>query len=101
MSIDRERIQSLVFDSVRQLGDELPHEELQTPTVETALMGEKSGVDSIALVSLIVEIETRLSEELGVDLVLADDRAMSTLRSPFRRIGTLVDFLVERIAELD
>ena len=99
MTIARERILDLVLDSVRQLGEELSNDALIAPTEETPLMGEKSGVDSIALVTLIVEIETRLSEDLGVDLVLADDRAMSTLRSPFRRVGILVDFLLERTTE--
>ena len=96
MKMFRERIATLVRESVGQLGEELDHPELQTPTDETPLMGEKSGIDSIALVSLIVEIETRLSEELDMEIVLADDRAMSSLRSPFRRVGTLIDFLVER-----
>lgn len=93
MTISREEILAIVRDSVRQLGEELESEELRSPTEETALMGEKSGIDSIALVSLIVEIETRLSEEHGLELTLADDRAMSSLRSPFRRVGTLVDYI--------
>lgn len=98
MIVSRDQILAVVYRCVEQLGEELELERLRNPDEETALMGEKSGVDSIALVSLIVEIETRLSEDLGLDLVLADDRAMSSLRSPFRRIGALADY-VQGLAE--
>jgi acyl carrier protein len=97
MNVSRDQIVQLVQQCVCQLGEELEVSALKDPTEETPLMGEKSGVDSIALVSLIVEIETRFAEEYNVEVVLADDRAMSSLRSPFRRVGALVDYVESQI----
>jgi len=94
MPCERDQIFTIICDCVRQLGEELESDALSHPGEDTLLMGEGSGVDSIGLVSLIVEIETRISEELSVDLVLADDRAMSLRRSPFRRVGDLTDHVV-------
>lgn len=99
MPTDRTILSSLVFDVIRQFGEEMDHDGLKNPDEQTPLMGEKSGMDSIALVSLIVEVETRVGEVTGQDLVLADDQAMSLRRSPFRRAGTLIDYLVERLGE--
>lgn len=64
---------------------------------ETRLIGQGAILDSLGLVSLIVEVEQRLSDELGIDLILADERAMSQKRSPFRSIGALADYIYELI----
>lgn len=66
---------------------------------ETRLIGQGAILDSLGLVSLIVEVEQRLSDELGVDLILADERAMSQKRSPFRSIGALADYIYDLITE--
>lgn len=99
MLITREQILAVICDCVRRLGEEVGSDVLARPEEDTPLMGENSGVDSIALVSLIVEIESRLSEEFEMDLVLADDRAMSSARSPFRRVGILTDHVLELVRE--
>lgn len=93
MAVTREEIARIVLDSVAQIGEELDHQGLAKPDEETPLFGDKAGLDSIALVSLVAEIESRLAEEAGVDLALADDSAMSAARSPFRRVGVLIDFI--------
>lgn len=62
---------------------------------ETRLIGQGAILDSLGLVSLIVEVEQRLSDELGIHLILADERAMSQKRSPFRSIGALADYIYD------
>ena len=97
MTTTKTEIVEMVMACVARLGEEVGSDALGAPSEETPLMGDKSGVDSIALVSLIVEIETSVAEQTGMDLVLADDRAMSARRSPFRRVGSLIDFVWEKI----
>ena len=96
MAMTREQVSAIVLGAVRQLGEELDADALREPDEQTRLMGEKADVDSIALVSLIAEIEARISEEAGIDVVLADESAMSQLRSPFRRCGVLIDYILEK-----
>ena len=62
------------------------------PAEETILFGRGSSLDSLGLVSLIVDVE-QLFEEHGVVLTLADDKAMSQKTSPFRTVGTLADYI--------
>jgi acyl carrier protein len=57
------------------------------------LFGAKGVLDSMALVQLTVEIETAVEDELGVSVVLADERAMSQHRSPFLTVGSLADYI--------
>lgn len=94
-SPSRDAILQTVLSALKSLGSEFGNDSLLNATEETRLMGEKSGVDSMALVTIIAEIEAVLEEKHGLRLVLADERAMSQIRSPFRRVGSLVDYILE------
>jgi acyl carrier protein len=56
------------------------------------LFGKAGILDSLGLVTVILDVEQRLAEEFGIAIALADDRAMSQKRSPFRTIGSLADY---------
>lgn len=66
---------------------------------ETRLIGKEAVLDSLALVTLIVDLEERIEEDLGVVLSLTDDRAMSQRSSPFRSVGALVGYIEELIGQ--
>lgn len=92
------QIEAIVIETVRQIGQELDNPALTHPCHETRLMGDKSGVDSIGLVTLVAEIESRIADAFDVDIVLADERAMSARHSPFRRVSVLIAYIDERLA---
>lgn len=78
----------------------VPQEEIDGPIgVDTRLFGGNSPLDSTALVSLIIEVEQQISETYGIEIVIADDRAMSQQHSPFRTIGSLADYIQTLIKE--
>lgn len=85
----KEKVISLICAALRDLGEELKLASLAQPTPDTRLFGPKSVLDSMALVSLIADLEDRLAREFGRNLVLADERAMSQVRSPFRSVDSL------------
>jgi acyl carrier protein len=87
--ISDENALQLVYAALRDLGTELGKPELAEPDPQLRLLGASSPIDSIALVSLIADIEGRVAAEFGREVVLADERAMSAMRSPFRTAGTL------------
>jgi acyl carrier protein len=64
----------------------------------TALIGPGAVLCSLELVSLIVEMEQAVEDEYGLAVTIADERAMSRQRSPFRTIGTLADYVLELVA---
>jgi acyl carrier protein len=66
---------------------------------ETRLFGANALLDSAALVSLLVEVEQQINDAVRTDILLADDRAMSQKRSPFRNIGTLAEYVVMLLSE--
>ena len=66
---------------------------LDNVTEATHLIGPKSFIDSLTLVSLIVDIEQKINEEYDITVTIADERAMSQKNSPFRTVGTLTDYV--------
>jgi hypothetical protein len=63
------------------------------------LSGSGAELDSVALVSFIVEVETSLNLDHDLALSLTDDRAMSRDPSPFDSVQTLKQYIVELAAE--
>jgi len=99
VSIERAGIVELITASAQDVLQMRDGAEASLPELgeETRLIGQGAILDSLGLVSLIVEVEQRLSDELGIDLILADERAMSQKRSPFRSIGALADYIYDLI----
>ena len=64
---------------------------------ETPLLGEGAPIDSLGLVSVIVQVEEHLSSEFGISVSLVDEKAMSQKNSPFRSVGALATYAAECI----
>ena len=90
-----DRIHELVLETLKEFGEAEGIAGLEQPGSETPLYGDKGVLDSLALVSLIADLEAKIEERFGVPVVLADERAMSRKRSPFRTAGTLAEFVAE------
>lgn len=97
--IDRETSVQVVVESLRvvldQSGEPIPSD----ITEDTVLVGANAVLDSLGVVSLIVEVEQRLELDYNVSLTLANDRAMSQRNSPFRTIGVLADYIGTLLTE--
>jgi acyl carrier protein len=71
---------------------------VETPTDisdSTELIGPNSVLDSMALVTLVLDVEQRLEEQAGVAVSLMNEQALSRRFSPFRTIGSLTDYILE------
>lgn len=62
----------------------------------TQLLGGAAVLDSLGLVELILEVETRLRER-GYSVTLTSEEAFSRSRSPFRIVATLAEYVEEQI----
>jgi maltose O-acetyltransferase len=71
----------------------------ESVTGDTVLVGKDAVLDSLGVVSLIVEVEQRVESEHGVSVTLANDKAMSQRNSPFRTVSVLAEHVVAMVAE--
>ena len=97
--VDRAQVESAVLAAIEELNQDLPKGAVLEPVPDTVLFGRGSRLDSLGLVNLIVAVESSLADELGVEITLADEKAMSQASSPFRTVSTLVDYIVRRLEE--
>jgi hypothetical protein len=63
------------------------------------IFGAGGALDSLGLVNFLADLEYRLAEVHGRELVLASERAMSRSRSPFRDVDTLTAYVLELLSE--
>jgi len=64
---------------------------------DSPLFGEDGVLDSIGLVSIVVELEQRLSDRAGREVSLMNDRALSRTKSPFRTVRSLAEYAEEQL----
>lgn len=97
-ALDRQAVVELILAALQDVLAGAEGEPV-TPDETTRLIGRASVLDSMGLVTLIVEVEQRLEADHDLVVVLADDRAMSQTRSPFLSVGTLADYVLQLAAE--
>ena len=95
--MDLNKLLILVVDAIKEVGEDQENEELINATEKTLLFGK--NLDSMGVVFLVTELEERISDELGIDIALADERAMSQKTSPFRSVKTLSKYVETLINE--
>ena len=57
-----------------------------------------STLDSLDMVSVLVDIEAKISDEYDLSILISADRAMSE-RGPFSTVETLLDFVMTIVEE--
>ncbi len=97
--MDREIALGIVISCLRESLEQAGVEPTPELTAETVIVGEGAVLDSIGVVSLIVDIEQRLEMDHDVSVTLASERAMSQRSSPFRNAGVLADHVCTTIDE--
>jgi hypothetical protein len=95
MPVDRlstNQIQAIVLDALKRtnLARDESHQLDVSPTA--VLYGPESTLDSLSLVTLLIDIEEALLDA-GHEVSLSDERAMSQQQSPFRDVPTLVAYI--------
>lgn len=95
----QQKIEKIIIEGLNEINEELENENLNNPTSETKLYGGSGALDSLALVSLITDLEERISDEFEKDIILADEKAMSQRTSPFRSVETLTNYIQKLLEE--
>jgi acyl carrier protein len=99
MEIRLSEIETIVFDSLKDIIDVYDIKIENPINKETRLFGSHGILKSIELVSLIVDLEEKIAEKYAIPLILADERAMSQNRSPFRTISSLAQYIYKLLEE--
>jgi acyl carrier protein len=99
LTLDREAVTQMVVASLKEVLAMAPGEAAAPADLgpDTRLIGSGAVLDSMGLVTLILEVEQRLEADHGLTVVLADERAMSQKNSPFRSVQSLTDYVLQQV----
>jgi acyl carrier protein len=89
----KNQIEAIIIEALQDLNDDIESESLENPTKETKIFGEEGALDSLALVSLISDLEETIHDDFGKEVTLADEKAMSATTSPFRDVKSLSAYI--------
>jgi len=90
--VDRAAILAVVLQAMERTNQMRTEAMRLAVSQEAPLFGPPSPLDSLGLVSLLIDVEEAL-DEAGHPVILSDDRALSQSRSPFRTVSSLVEYI--------
>ncbi|MEE4382503.1 MAG: hypothetical protein V2J02_10940 [Pseudomonadales bacterium] len=92
--MEEQRVLALIVEAIRGANALRTASEQIDETEDGLLFGGDGPLDSIALVSLLMDIEDALLEQ-GLELSLSSEHAMSLAHSPYRSVRSLADYVLE------
>ena len=89
-----QQIVDLIYLAIDELNETSDNDPI-IKSATTALYGASSSLDSVDLVNLLLSVEELLEDELGVEIVIANEKALSQKNSPFKTVETLAQYLTD------
>lgn len=93
----KSEILKIILEKINDLNCTLPTNEQFLVSEQTILFGMGSCIDSLSLVSIIVDLEMHFSDILAYEISLTNDNAMAREKSPFTSVTSLVEYIEELI----
>tara|TARA_Y100000114_G_C11763794_1_gene331758 strand:- start:11666 stop:11953 length:288 start_codon:yes stop_codon:yes gene_type:complete len=92
----KQKIEEFVYESLKEIiTDDEVLKQIEANKGEFEIF---SNIDSLDMVSFLVDVEVKVQEELGLTILITADRAMSA-RGPFSSVNSLVNFIITLIEE--
>ena len=88
-----DELKTLLLQCVSEYADQTGRQ-LQVQD-DTPLLGPSAEVDSLGLVMIVTSFESKVNEKFDSQIVLANEKAMSMKRSPFRSVEALSSYADE------
>lgn len=98
--LKKDVIQAIILQALKNINDERGPDEQLKIDLNTRLFGADAVLDSLSLVSVIVDVESAVSEQVGYEISLTDDRAMSQEISPFGDVNSLTAYIEILMSEV-
>jgi acyl carrier protein len=91
MAVSAQDVTQSVFAALGAFNESEHQNVVASP--ETVLLGSGGAVDSLGLVRLVMGVERQIEDDFGTAISLTDEKAMSQRNSPFRSMGTLIEYI--------
>ncbi len=93
----REAIAKMVIEAIKTQGQYLDEAIDFSDGDATELYSDGGQIDSLSLVTIIADIEQRISTVFDIQVSLATYEDLSTENSPFSTLGSMLGFVTKRV----
>ena len=94
--MNKEEIQDTIHLYIDELNQQLPENGKQEKSPSAILIGEGGVLDSLSLVTLLVNIEQALSDKISIKVPLLDTlMSLGDGQNPFKTISALTEWISE------
>ena len=74
-----------------------PNELTLEKSLETVLLGPQGNLDSLGLITLLVEIESSMKENIDLNINIIDEIYFADENGPYQNIKTLSEYIFKQI----
>ena len=89
----RNKVLEVIYRAIDSVNSQQEKDLKLNKDPDVVLFGKNGKLDSLGLINLIVSIEQNIEDEFKTSITLADEKAMSQEHSPFRNVGSMVDYI--------
>ena len=97
--VGKRDLNQLFFDVIDEFNAQTEQDKHLKQHADETLFGDGGVLDSLGLVNLITLVEEHVEDEFDVTITLADEKAMSRKKSPFRTVGSLIAYVSDLLEE--
>ena len=96
----RNKVLEVIYRAIDSVNSQQEKNQKLNKDPNAVLFGKNGKLDSLGLINLIVAIEQNIEDEFETSITLADEKAMSQEHSPFRNVGSMVDYIEILLEEM-
>ena len=96
-SITKEFILELIYSIIDLHNKVNPNDLKLEKSLQTPLFGKKGNLDSLGLVTFLVEVENKIKNNIDQDICVIDEILFLDENGPYNNVGTLSDFIFNQI----
>lgn len=93
MTTNKNAIIEIIFTSIKEVNENQPSDNRLKLKKDEFLVSDKSKIDSLGLITLLVNIEDKINKTYNVDLNLLEENFISDEKTPFQTIDNLAEWL--------
>ena len=93
MTANKNSIIEIIFTSIKEVNENQPSNNKLKLKKDELLVSDKSKIDSLGLITLLVNIEDKINKTYNVRLNLLEENFISDEKTPFQTIDNLAEWL--------
>jgi len=94
-----ESIVDVIYQCVDEVNLQQAEDNQIAKELETALFGEDSGIDSLALINLIMGLEQRIFDATGIEVILMGSDEVTADNGPLQSVAHMAAFVKEELSK--